>query len=189
MATILIPPRPIRWTRDEYHRLGEKGFFAHRRVELIRGEVIEMSPMREPHACAIALTADVLRATFGPGFYIRSQVPLNLDPDEPEPDVAIVPGSPRDYSDTPTHALLVVEIADSSLTFDTTVKAELYATAGIADYWVLDLEGRRLLVFRDPTPLPPGGVAYRTQLVYGPADSVAPVAAPNSPVRVGDMLP
>ncbi len=148
-----------------------------------------MSPMREPHACAIALTADALRDGFGQGFYLRTQVPLNLDPDEPEPDVAVVPGSPRDYADTPTHALLVVEIADSSLAYDTTVKAELYATAGIADYWVLDLEGRRLLVFRDPAPLPPGGVAYRMHLVYGPADSVAPLAAANSPVRVGDLLP
>ena len=89
----------------------------------------------------------------------------------------------------PTTAALVIEVADTSLNYDITAKAELYATAGIADYCVLDVDGRRLFVFRDPAPVPDGGSAYRTQLALGPADSVAPLAAPASPVRVTDLLP
>ena len=108
------------------------------------------------------------------------------------PDSAVVPGSPRDYHGRhPTTAALVVEVADTTLTTDTTEKAERYVTAGVADYWVLDVDGRRLLVFRDPAPLPAGlgATAYRTCLALGPADTVAPLAAPNNPVAVADLLP
>ena len=89
----------------------------------------------------------------------------------------------------PTTASLVVEIADTTLTLDMTEKAELYATAGIADYWIVDLNARRLLVLRDPAPIAAGGFAYRTQRVLGPADAVAPLAAPDATVRVADLLP
>ena len=84
----------------------------------------------------------------------------------------------------------MIEVADTTLNTDTTDKAEQYATAGIADYWVLDLNGRRLLVFRDPAPLPAGlgATAYRKQQVLGPTDTVKPLAAPNSSIRVADLL-
>ena len=111
---------------------------------------------------------------------------------DPGPDLAVVPGSIRDYATrTPTTAVLVVEVADSSLALDTTTKAELYATAGVPDYWVIDLENRRLLIFRDPAPLPAGlgATAYRTHHTYGPGDAVAPLAAPGAAVRVADLLP
>jgi Uma2 family endonuclease len=85
----------------------------------------------------------------------------------------------------------VIEVADTSLNHDITTKAEAYATGGIPDYWVLDVDGRRLLVFRDPSPLPTGlgSATYRTQVTLGPADSATPLAAPSSPVRVADLLP
>jgi Uma2 family endonuclease len=83
----------------------------------------------------------------------------------------------------------VLEVSDTTLALDLTEKAELYATAGIADYWVLDLTGRRLLVFRDPAPVAAGGAAYRTHQTLAPSESVAPLAAPNSPVTVADLLP
>jgi hypothetical protein len=186
-----IPPRPTVWTVQRFHDVREAGHCDGRRAILIRGTVWELGPMNPPHATAVSLAVEALRSAFGTGFHPRVQLPLVLSLDtDPFPDVAIVTGTARDYAVThPTTAALVLEVADTSLDFDTTVKAELYATAGIADYWVLDLEGRRLLVFRDPTSLPPGGVAYRTQHVYGPADSVAPLAAPHSPIRVGDLLP
>jgi Uma2 family endonuclease len=102
-----------------------------------------------------------------------------------------VKGSPRDSSVHPTSAELVVEIADSSLNSDVTDKAEKYATAGILDYWVLDVDGRRLLVFRDPVPLPAGlgATAYRTHLTLTETDSISPLAAPGATLRVADMLP
>ncbi len=87
--------------------------------------------------------------------------------------------------------MLIVEVADSSLFLDTTTKAELYATAGVPDYWVIDLENRRLLVFRDPVPLPAGlgATAYQTHRAHAPHDTVSPLAAPTASVRVGDLLP
>ena len=80
---------------------------------------------------------------------------------------------------------------ESSLFFDTTTKAELYATAGIPDYWVIDLENRQLLVYRDPVPLPAGlgATAYPTHLTFGPNDCVSPLAVPTASVKVADLLP
>ncbi len=183
-------PRPRLWTVAEFCNLGDMGLFEGRRAMLINGVILEWGQMNPPHATALALTDEAVRAAFGPGWVVRNQAPLifglHIDP---EPDLAVVPGKPRDYITHPTTAALVVEIADSSLTFDSTEKAELYATAGITDYWVLDLTGRRLLVFRDPAPVAAGGAAYRTHLTLGPADAVAPLAAPAASVRVADLLP
>ncbi len=183
-------PRPFRMSRKQYYQLGELGFFQNRRVELIRGEVLLMSPMNEPHYSGIALTADRLREVFGSGYYVRTQAPLDLGAYlDPEPDVAIVLGTPRDYSSTPTTALLIVEVADTTLFYDTTTKAGLYAEKGIPEYWVLDLTNRQLLVFRDPAPIAAGGAAYRTQLKLSPTDTVSPLAVPSPTLAVAELLP
>jgi Uma2 family endonuclease len=131
----------------------------------------------------------VFRAAFGTGWRFRVQLPLVLGLDtDPMPDFAMVAGNPRDSSAHPTTAALVVEVSDTTLALDLTEKAEFYATAGIADYWVLDLEGRRLLVFRDPGSLPDGARAYRTHLTLGPSDSVSPLAAPGATICVKQLL-
>lgn len=85
----------------------------------------------------------------------------------------------------------MIEVSDKTLAVDTTEKAERYATAGVADYWVLDISGRRLLVFRDPAPLPTtlGATASCTQLALAPTDRVSPLAAPQASVFVADPLP
>lgn len=182
-------PRPILFSREQYRQLGDLGFFDGRRVELLHGEVVEMSPQGWPHALAKGNTADVLRAVFAGAGWVSEQSPYPTAGSDPEPDVAVIPGRRKDYLDHPTTALLVVEVSDTTFDRDTTVKAEMYATAGVADYWVLDVVGRRLLVFRDPQPVPDGGAAYRHLTTYGPGDAVAPLAAPNSPVPVADLLP
>ena len=106
------------------------------------------------------------------------------------PDIAVVAGGPRDFTAThPTTAGLVVEVSDTTLALDLAEKAELYATAGVSDYWVLDLTGRRLLVFRDPAPVAAGGAAYRTHLTLGPTDTVSPLAASSAVIAVADLLP
>jgi hypothetical protein len=93
-------PRPWKWTSEQYHQLGDLGFFQGQRVELIRGEIVLRSPRNEPHVTSVSLTTDTLRAAFGPGFFVRVQAPLSFGLESvPEPDVAVVPGSPRDYSD------------------------------------------------------------------------------------------
>lgn len=184
------PPRNLLWTVDQFHYLGDLGLFEGRRAMLINGVIVEEGPMNPPHAIAATKTEEAVRAAFGPGWHLRAAKPLVLGLTiDPEPDAAVVAGRPGDYTSHPTTAALVVEVADTSLGYDTRDKAELYATAGIADYWVVDVDGRQLLVFRDPRPIPDGGAAYRHLTTYGPGDAVAPLAAPNSPVAVADLLP
>jgi Uma2 family endonuclease len=198
MTALLTPPplgpspRPFRWTVAMFHQLGDMGWFEGRRASLWDGQIVEEGPMNPPHRIALELTDAAVRAAFGPGWRACVQMPLVLSPtDAPQPDLAMVKGSPRDAAVHPSTAELVVEIADSSLASDITEKAEKYATAGIADYWVVDVDGRRLLVFRDPEPLPQGlgATAYRTRLTLTDADSISPLAAPTSAVRVADLLP
>jgi Uma2 family endonuclease len=190
-----VPPRPFRFTRDQYLELDRLGYFDRKRVELIYGEIIEMSPVNWPHALGVKLVADALAAAFGSGYWVCSQQPFwipNLTPASlPQPDVAVIPGSPRAYTDHPTVAALLVEVSESTLTHDLTTKAEMYATANVPEYWVLDVENRQLHVFRDPQPLlaPLGATAYRTHLTLLPADHVSPFAAPHASILVSDLLP
>lgn len=193
--TPIVPfvPRPFRWDVATFHAVNATGAFAGRRPMLLRGVLMEQGPMNPPHATAVDLTVDVLRSIFTTGWRVRGQTPLVLGLEtDPFPDVAVIAGGPRDFSSAhPTTAALVVEVSDTTLATDMTEKAELYATAGVADYWVLDVVGRRLLVYRDPLPLSPnlGAVAYSTHLTLGPDDTVSPLAAPHSQVKVADLLP
>src|SRR6266545_1722364 len=175
-------PRPLRWTVAMFHAVNSTGVFAGRRPMLIRGVLLEQGPMNPPHATALDLVVDALRSVFTIGKLVRVQTPLILGLEiDPEPDVSVVAGSARDFATThPTTATLVVEVSDTTLTYDTTVKAELYATAGIADYWVLDLNARQLHVFRNPQHNATLGVtAYQTHDTLDANGSVSPLAAPN----------
>jgi Uma2 family endonuclease len=185
--------RGVRFTRDQYRGLWEHGFFEGRNVCLLHGEIIEMST-KEPHVAGVLAVAEVLREVFGAGFCVREEKPIDVNTEnDPEPDVIVVPGNARTYRNAPTApdvslALVVVEVADSTLFQDTTTKAELYATAGVADYWVLDVENDRLLVFRDPQPVA-GVVAYRTRLTLTAGDTVTLLAVPGVPIAVADLIP
>ncbi|QJW97879.1 hypothetical protein FTUN_5459 [Frigoriglobus tundricola] len=151
-----------------------------------------MSPINWPHVVGCRKTAVLLEQVFaGVARVSRNEQPLALEESDPQPDVMAVAGRFEEDADHPTTALLVVEVADSTLPRDTTAKAELYATAGIADYWVLDIENRQLHVFRDPQLLPENraATAYRTNLTPGPTDRVSPLAAPTATVLVSDLLP
>ena len=151
---------------------------------LINGVILEQGPMNPPHAITLGLVEEAIRTAFGTGWRFRSQSPLVLGQDlDPEPDFAVIAGTPRGSSGHPTMADLVVEVADSSLDFDTNEKRLLYARAGIREYWVVDVNGRRLLVYR----VPQAG-DYVTQQALGPADAVPPLAAPAAAVRVADLL-
>jgi Uma2 family endonuclease len=191
--SVATGPQPFRWTVEQYRRLGELGLFHDVKPMLIDGEIYTMVMPSPPHDTALGLTEEWLRSVFVSGYHVRSQKGFDIGTrHDPGPDLAVVPGSIRDYATrTPTTAALVVEVSDTSLFLDTTTKAELYATAQIPEYWVLDLVNRQLVVSRDPAPLPAGlgATAYRTRLTFGPADSVEPLAAPGHPVRVADLLP
>ncbi|MBM3978924.1 MAG: Uma2 family endonuclease [Planctomycetes bacterium] len=159
---------------------------------LIDGVIIEDAPMNPPHRIALELTEAALRTAFGAGWRVCCQMPLVLgQTTDPEPDVAVVAGSPRGTTAHPTTAAVVVEVPDSSPRYDTTVKAGLYAAGGVPEYWVLDVAARQLLVFRDPKPDPGAthGHTYATQLTLSAADAVAPGAVPNVTLPVADLLP
>lgn len=177
----------MNWDRETYYRLAEQGYFQGRRVQLIEGEIVEMSPQKHPHAATIGLLHQMLSSLFGKDWWIREQLPLKLaDNSEPEPDISVVPGSPRDYSDHPTTATLLVEVADRSLSFDKNRKLKLYASANIPEYWIVDLRKRRVLVFRQPVP---GSRTYEESFVRGDEESLETLAFPQTPIRVADILP
>jgi Uma2 family endonuclease len=184
---------PYRWTITEYRRLGSLGLFDDVKVMLIDGEIFTMVMPNPPHDVALNLTFQYLLAACPAGHHVRNQQGIDIGTrTDPGPDLAIVPGSIRDYTTrTPTAAVMIVEVADTTLFKDTTTKAEWYATAKVPEYWVVDVDNRRLLVYRDPEPLPAGlgATAYRTHLTYGPNDTIAPLAAPNAAVKVADLLP
>jgi Uma2 family endonuclease len=184
---------PFRWTIAQYRDLGKTGFFDNVKTMLINGEIFTMVMPRPPHDTALALTLQWLQSVFGQGYYIRGQMGFDIGlANDPGPDIAVVTGSIRDYAtQTPTTAVLVVEVSDSTLAMDTTTKAELYATAGVADYWVVDLVNRQVHIFRGPQPLPSGlgATAYRTHKTFGPTDQVSPLAAPGASITVSDLLP
>ena len=148
--------------------------------------------MNPPHAVVVTLVMETLMQAFHEGAHLRVQVPLDLGPiSVPHPDLAVVTGKTRDYlADHPKTALLVVEVADTTLEDDTHTKASLYAAGGIADYWVIDVTGR-VLVFRDPKPAAtePFGSTYARVSAFGRDESITPLAAPNHPIRVSEMLP
>jgi Uma2 family endonuclease len=180
----LAGPRPLLWTCAEFHRVGDMGLFEGRRAMLIDGVILEEGPMNPPHAITLELVEEALRAAFGPGWRIRIQSPLMLGQQlDPEPDLAVIAGTPRGSAGHPTTADLVVEVADSSLDFDTNDKRLPYARAGIRDYWVVDINGRQLLVYRDPQ-----AGDYATQQTLRATDTVSPVALPAAVVPVAVLL-
>ena len=186
--------RTKRWTRVEYERLIDLGAFRPgERLELVGGALLVREPQGGPHATAVGLVEDALRQVFGTGWTVRTHGPIALDEDsEPEPDLAVVPGSRRDHSRShPSHPVLIVEVAESSLAFDRGEKGSLYARAGIADYWILNLPDQVLEVYRDPVVAPHAqyGHRYAATITLGPRDAARPLAASTAAILVADLLP
>lgn len=171
---------------DDYLELVALGKLApDDRVELLEGVVTAMSPQSPRHAAIVMRVAEALRVAGGSAA-LRVQAPLRAGPASlPEPDVALVPGRTEDYLDRhPDGALLVVEVADSSLAQDRLSKAAIYARAQVQEYWIVDLVGDQLQVFRQP-----GAAAYAEHSVLSRGQSIAPLVAPSSPIAVADLLP
>jgi Uma2 family endonuclease len=192
MTTTAVKTR--RWRRVEYERLIECGIFrTGDPVELLGGDLVVAEPQGSGHFAAVRAVEEALRAAFGTGWEIRAQGPLALDDEsEPEPDVAVVRGSFRDYvAGHPSRPVLVVEISESSLALDREHKGSLYARAGLADYWILNLVERILEVRRLPAPDPAAafGWGYRSLEILRREASVSPLALPAAPIRIIDLFP
>jgi Uma2 family endonuclease len=177
-----------RFTPDQFEQLGRLGLFDHLRVELIAGEIVQMPPVGPEHSVGKTYTASAWQRRKQPKWHVRVDDPLRLGDSEPVPDVAIVPGKPSDYrTHHPTTALLVIEIADTSLEYDRTEKMSLYAAAGIPEYWIVNLVERCVEVYREPVA-PVAGTAfnarYRAWRYYGLDETVSPLFEPTLAIPV-----
>lgn len=182
-----------RWTRKEYDRLSELGIFDGEPLELIGGQLVVAEPKSTYHAVSVGMVADVLRRALPPGWIVRTQDPIALDDEsEPEPDIAVVPGTYTDYlADHPQRPALVVEVAHSSLAFDRRRKGSLYARGGVQDYWIVNLVDRVLEVYRDPgaDASAPYGWRYGSVERITTAGSVTLLALPAVRIAVASLLP
>jgi len=183
-----------RWSRREYARLIDHGFLDEDDpIELLDGLLLVKEPQHSPHRTAVLLAAKAVERAFGEGWFVQTQSPIILDDwSEPEPDVCVVRGSPRDYVAThPTRPALIVEVAQSGLHLARGRRAVAYARARIADYWIVNLVDRVLEVHREPARPGPA----RRQWGYAAIDTlgadatITPLAAPSAAIRVAELLP
>src|SRR5581483_8823648 len=177
-----------RWTVDEYYRMAELGILEpDARVELLDGEVVDMPPIGPEHAASVDDLGDLLVGRINERAIVRRQNPIRLGTSsEPEPDIVVVQRRADRYrSGHPTarDVLLVIEVSDSTLATDREVKGPLYAQAGIAEYWIVNLVDGQVEVHRDPTPN-----GYQTTRVLRRGDTIQPLAFPEVTIVVADIL-
>lgn len=189
---MLITEAPFtlrKWTVEEYHKLGEIGFFhPEERVELIEGNIIKMSAKGTAHTSALGRTDRLFQDLFNNLAWVRVQDPIALDgSSEPEPDIALVIIDPLDYAThhpTPAEVYLIIEVADSSLAYDREIKAKIYARSRIADYWVLNVNERQLHVFREPAE-----DGYQSEVILEETASISPLQFLAVNISIPEMLP
>lgn len=168
---------------ENYHRLVEAGGFEGERVELLDGLLVRMSPKSERHEASVEFLLDWLMDDVDRGRHsVGCQRALTIGDSEPEPDLVVRErDTPKPYH--PSSAVLVIEVSASSLPVDLGIKAPLYASAGIAEYWVLDLDGRRAIVHREPD-----AGSYRQRLEVSADGQLASAVLPLPALRVADAL-
>ena len=158
------------------------------KVELLEGQIIQMSPQYPPHAATTQRTFNYLSRLLAGKAFLRMQLPITLNPNsEPEPDIAIVRFHPREYLDghpTGDDIFLLIEVADATLRRDCNHKARTYAKAKITDYWVLDVNARKMYVFRQP-----GEQGYQEQMLLDENATLSPLAFPEVEVQVNQLFP
>lgn len=175
------------FTVGEFHRMGEAGIFSEDdRVELLDGEIVEMTPIGSRHAATVArLTA--LFACAGNRAIVWVQNPIRLDEHcEPQPDVALLKPRPDFYAAAhpgPADVLLVVEVAETSVAADRAVKVPLYARHGVPEMWLVDLEGGCLELYREPSP-----DGYKQSLVARRGEQLSPQKFPDLQLAAADVL-
>ena len=195
-GTAILPPREdgyVRksWSVSECHSLVKNGLLTPGKYELIEGEILFKMGQGRLHIAAITRIIAALTALFG-SEAIQSQAQIGIgeqdEYNDPEPDVAVLRGSVRDYlesePDPAADVLLVVEAAHTTLQGDLTTKARLYARHGVPEYWVVAIANRELIVHRQPTP-----EGYTQVQTFHIDDSISPLAAETASVHIADLLP
>jgi Uma2 family endonuclease len=187
--TMALTLRRRRFTLDEYHRMGEAGILGEDdRVELIEGEIIEMSPIGSRHAGTVARIQHLFSTRLGDRAVVWSQNPLLLarHQSEPQPDVVLLAPRADFYTGRlpgPPDVRLLVEVADASLLYDRRMKLPLYARAGVVEAWLADLEAGRIEIHHGPT-----GGRYRRVRVPRVSEPFAPAAFPDLAVTLAELL-
>jgi Uma2 family endonuclease len=176
------------FTVDEYYRMLDVGILTpHDRVELIEGEIIQMSPIGNRHMSCVDRANDLFTAAFRGRALVSIQHPLRLNKyNEPQPDIVVL--KPRaDYyaskSHTPEDTFFVIEVSDTTLRYDTQVKLPIYARTAVAEVWIENLQEDLLLVCREPA-----GSRYKIQLTLSRGDSISPLAFAGVVFRVEELL-
>ncbi len=187
-----ITPLPFHWTINQFHEIGESGLFEDQRVILIEGKILAMPPIKPPHQGMTTIVGEIMRTAFGDGFVVREQGPFKIGTKtDPQPDIAVVVGSVRDFLLAhPTKSALILEVSDTTLAYDRREKASLYAKAGIQDYWIVNINGAQVEVYRQPQPdeTQPYGYGYMDVKFYQAGEIIQPLASSN-PVAVSALLP
>jgi len=195
-ATATVPPEDLwRFSVRQYHAMIRAGILTEDDpVELLEGMLVTKMAKNPPHRLATRLTRRALEALLPEGWFVDVQEPITTEDSEPEPDLAVVRGTERDYAERhpgPEDLALVVEVADSSLQRDRTLKRRLYAAAGIPVYWVLNLAERQLEVYTGPTTSEADVPDYQHRQDCSPEDEVAIIldGTEFGRVTVRDLLP
>ncbi len=185
MDDLAIFPARHKVDVDAYHRMAEAGIFGEsHHIELIDGDLIDMAPIGQSHAALVGGLAEALFIACAGRAIVWPQNPIRLDrSSEPQPDLAVLRRRADFYATGeppgPADVLLLVEVADSSLRFDRTVKLPLYARAGIAEFWLVDLKRRVVDVYRAPA-----GGGYGDATTCRPGDQLALALAPEIVVKL-----
>lgn len=177
-----------RWSVEEYHRLIAAGILtSNNHVELLDGQIVEMAPQDPPHASTTDEGSDYLKGLFAGRAKVRTQLPITISSSsEPEPDIAVVRIDPNRYRNrhpSPEDIFLIIEIADSTLSYDRNRKAKIYAKAGISEYWIVNLNQQQVIVLRDPL-----GEDYQTERILEATETIAPLAFPEIAIKLQNML-
>ena len=186
-----LPRKRLISARD-YMSMAEIGLFDGQRVELINGEIVDMPPMSEFHAKSVNRSSMKLIVPLHERFVIRIQSPFNAGENgRPEPDIAVVRPEAESSDEPPSEAVLLIEVSRSTLRYDQTTKVSLYASLGIADYWIVNLIENQVEVYRQPIESASAqfGHDYASRQIYRRGQSVAPLETPEVSIAVGDMLP
>lgn len=190
---IITHAQTKRWHREAYYKLGEAGVLGpEERVELVEGEIVCKFAHDPPHAEPVTNLNMILVPLVGKTHLVRVQMPLDLDDwSQPEPDLAVVSRQgTRDAARHPRAADLIIEVAHSSVAYDRTEKASLYAKHQQPELWIVLVEAQRVEVCRDPQPDPdaPFGASYSTRFQMERNGSLSPLFAPEMRVLVENIF-
>jgi Uma2 family endonuclease len=197
--TLAAPPRlwqsrrmiahaeTYRFSVEEYNKLGEAGIFHEDdRVELLNGEIILMAPIGKHHVKAVRRLNRILNRRYADLCFVDCQSPVVLDNfSEPQPDILLLALSidETDEKPSPAETLLAIEVADSSMRYDSTTKLRAYAAAGIPEYWIVNLAEKCVEVYRQPA-----GETYAEHFRRERRDPIAPAAFPDRPIDLAEIL-